>query len=130
VVRTLAFVIVRRVLGGADGAGESSIEIPEDRARVPQARRPSVGDVGAQNPAQCLVSAVIDGEAPAIGRLSDRGANALAGALGAGVGKRWKIQLGGRPVQGAGDVMVLCAGEIVQVPGSASEVQIGSPSGA
>ena len=77
------------------------------KARSPRQRSPEQGVVGAVVHIQDLVA----------GGLFDRGVDALAGAFVATVGEGGQVQLGGGPVQGAGDVVVFGAGEIVQMSG-------------
>ena len=52
----------------------------------------------AQTAQESVVGAVVDGEGFAVGRLLDRGLNALTSAFVAGVGQCRQVKLGGGPV--------------------------------
>src|SRR4051812_37721321 len=83
----------------------------------------SAFSAAAQRSQEQVVGAVVDGEAPAVAGLLVRAMNALAGAGVAGVGQGRQVECGGGPVQRAGDVEVLDAGQVVQVSGQ----RVGGP---
>jgi hypothetical protein len=72
---------------------------------------------GAQGPKQGVVGAVVRSELATVGGLFDRGVDAFAGAVVAGVSEGGQLQLGGGPVQGTVDVVLAGAGQVVQVSG-------------